>query len=226
MREEMDQAGTRDLLVDLSQNDGGSSVLSHILIWSLYGRQAVLDVQGRATEITKYSPELFVTFPSPGLEEINAGRPVTLTAHDYDLSGDLGGRGSLDPGRVREELDAMIRRMPTFAAAWSSGRDPRPAEVDNVLVLVDSGTYSAAFFLMNALRVAGAETAGIPSAQAGNCFGDIMRFTLGNTGVRYTVSRKYFELFPGDPERGRLLMPDHVMDYDTMAGYDFDPLGL
>lgn len=60
------------------------------------------------------------------------------------------------------------------------------------------------------------------SAQAGNCFGDTMGFTLKNSGLSGTVSRKYFESFPDDPEKGRILMPDYPLTYEKLAAYGFD----
>jgi len=49
---------------------------------------------------------------------------------------------------------------------------------------------------------------------------------LPNSGQNYRVSRKYLELFPNDPERGRVLMPDHLMTHGIMASYNFDPAAL
>ena len=49
---------------------------------------------------------------------------------------------------------------------------------------------------------------------------------MPNSGLKYQVSRKYFELFPGDPDRGRVMPPDHLMTYDIMASYNFDPAAL
>ncbi len=218
MSHEMRRAGTKNLLIDLSQNGGGSSVISSILVRALYGSEVAIAARRGSTEIRKYSPEYFAQFPSPTLDEINAGRPVTLTAHDYDL------RGETD--QPAEELRNLIHRMPTFAAAWNADSADRPYTPEHVIVLCDAGTYSAAFTLMVHLKRAGAVTVGIPSAQAGNCFGDLMHFELPRSGVHYQVSRKYFELFPGDAERGRVTMPDHVLTYETMASYGFDPLAL
>jgi hypothetical protein len=223
MRDEMRRAGTRNLLVDLGQNDGGSSVLSSILVWTLYGREAALDARSGSTEIVKYSPEAFAAFPSPTLAELNAGRPFPLTEDDYDLTQDRGRRAREEEA---EELDRLARRMPTFASAWNAEPAASPYPPSRVMVLCDAATYSAALTVLVHLQRAGAEVVGIPSAQAGNCFGDVLELELPHSGVRYQLSRKYFELFPGDAETGRTLMPDHVATWETLASYGFDPLAL
>jgi len=226
MVQDMKASGTKNLLVDLSQNGGGSSLLGDILVYFLYGKEAILSVKGTTTEITKYSPEYFEKFPSPTLGEINANRPIPLTAEDYDFAGDITERDQSGAEHVRREFEEMVGRMPTFQEEYKSGTYSGYYKPSNVLVLCDAGTFSAAFTVMFYLKQAGAEIAGIPSAQGGNCFGDIIEFKLPNSGLNYQVSRKYFELFPNDPERGRVLMPDHLMTHGIMASYNFDPAAL
>lgn len=226
MAEEMRAAGTKNLLIDLSQNGGGSSLMSNILVYFLYGKERLIDIKGRSNEIVKYSPEYFEMFPKPSLEEINRTRTVPLTGADYDLNADHAFNGY--PGReyVSGELDNVIAWMPTFEEEYASGRYSAFYRPEQVLVLCDAGTFSAAFWVMYYLKQCGAAVAGIPSAQAGNCFGDIMQFTLPRSGLQYQVSRKYFELFPGDPDRGTVLMPDHVLTWKKLASYNFDPAAL
>jgi hypothetical protein len=69
---------------------------------------------------------------------------------------------------------------------------------------------------------AGAEVVGVPSAQAGICFCDIMDFSLPNSGMYFTVPCKYFEKFPGDPDKSKVLMPDFPLTYEILRSYGFD----
>jgi len=226
MVQDMKISGTKNLLVDLSQDGGGNSLLGNILIYFLYGKEMVLSVKGRTTEIVKYSHDYFDKFPSPTLEKINAVRRVPLTVDGYDFAADYDHFGYPGPRQVTQEFAEMLGRMPTFQKEYESGTYDGHYRPGNVFVLCDAGTFSSAFFVMYYLKQAGAEIVGIPSAQAGNCFGDIIGFELPNSGLKYQVSRKYFELFPDDPDRGRVLMPDHLMTYDVMSSYNFDPASL
>jgi hypothetical protein len=223
---DMDSAGTRTLIIDLSQNDGGSSLITNILLYFIYGRDALLSLKGRSSEIVKYSCEYFDIYPSPGLDDLNDERPVALQETDYDFAADYGFFGYPGLDRVSRDLERTVDLMPTFAEVYRDGRGDGIIRPERVMVLCDAGTYSAAFWAMFYLKQAGAEICGVPSAQAGNCFGDILQFELPNSKLKYTVSRKYFELFPGDPENGQILMPDHPLTHDQLAGYGFDPFSL
>jgi len=226
MAADMKMAGSKNLLIDLMENGGGNSLLSNILLYFLWGKDTVLSLKGRTTEIVKYSPEYFEKFPSPTLDEINADRRTPVTVDGYDFTDDYGGFGYPGTAQVTREFAEMLNRMPTFRREYDSGTYSGYYRPKNVLVLCNAGTFSAAFTVMYYLKQAGAEIVGTPSAQAGNCFGDIIEFTLSNSAMQYRVSRKYFELFPGDPERGRVLPPDHLMTYDIVSSYHFDPASI
>lgn len=64
---------------------------------------------------------------------------------------------------------------------------------------------------------------GVPSGQAGNCFGDTLFFKLNNSAISGAVSFKRFLEYPDDPERGKMLRPDYELTYDKLAAYGFDP---
>ena len=46
----------------------------------------------------------------------------------------------------------------------------------------------------------GAMLVGLPSNQAGNCFGDVLMFKLNNAGISGQVSYNQRLAFPNDPE--------------------------
>ena len=64
---------------------------------------------------------------------------------------------------------------------------------------------------------------GVPSAQAGNCFIDVLRFRLEHSGLAGWISFKWSQAFPGDAERGRVLRPGRELTYAELAARDFDP---
>ncbi|MDH4222997.1 MAG: S41 family peptidase, partial [candidate division Zixibacteria bacterium] len=226
MVQEMKEARTANLIIDLSQNGGGNSLLSNILVYFLYGKEKLLSLQGKTVEVIKYSPEYFEIFPSPTLEQISSDELFPLAIDDYDLTADYAHRDYPGKEYLEQKFLERVSWMPTFQEEYRSGKYSRYYLPDKVMVLCDAGTFSSAFTVMYYLKQAGAETVGIPSAQAGNCFGDILSFELPNSGLKYNVSRKYFELFPGDSEKGKVLLPDHLLTYDIMASYHFDPASL
>lgn len=92
-----------------------------------------------------------------------------------------------------------------------------------VLVLTSADTFSAGFDLVVVLWRRGARIVGVPSAQAGNCFIDILGYTLKHSGLWGNISFKRSLYFPDDPERGKLLRPTHELTYEYLSSQGFDP---
>lgn len=98
-----------------------------------------------------------------------------------------------------------------------------PVWTPRVVVLTSAWTYSAGFDVVKLLLHNGATVIGVPSAQAGNCFIDVLRFRLEHSGLAGWVSFKWSQAFPGDAERGRVLRPSRELTYADLAARDFDP---
>lgn len=219
--QEMRQAGTQTLLVDLRRNEGGNSTMYDVLLYFLYGRDVLLRAKLHRTEIRRYS-----AYDSPEeLEQANRGRAVPLAASDYDFSADWYGRSQRDSSVVDSlavEFAREVDQMPTFAAEYRSGEHERYHCPANVMVLCSVETFSSGYTLMYYLYRAGAKIVGTPSAQAGNCFGEASEFELRHSGLGGTISHKQVVYFHDDPEMGRVLRPHYPMTYDILKSYDFD----
>ncbi len=220
---EMKEAETRTLLIDLRRNDGGNSYMSEILVYFLYGLDPVIEQKAKNLEIWKYSRPYFEYFENESLENINAGRSVALTENDYDFTYDYANMPNLNMEQVNAEFDEAMARMGTFYEEYKSGEYQAYYCPENVIILCSPYTFSSGYTMMYKLYRAGAKILGTPSAQSGNCFGDIMYFELDNSGLSFSVSRKHYELFPDDPEMGKVLRPHYPVTYDILSSYNFDP---
>jgi hypothetical protein len=223
--QEMKDAGTRTLLVDVRRNDGGNSAMSAILLYFLYGREVLLRAQFHRTEVRRYSEDYFATHAVEPFERANRERAVPLRRTDYDFSADWYGRLQEDPGaapQLAAEYEQEVDQMPTFAAEYRSGEYEGYYLPEHVMVLSSPRTFSSGYTLMYYLYRAGATIVGTPSAQAGNCFGETLTFELERSGFTGTVSQKRVEYFHNDPEAGRVLRPHHPLTYEALKGYDFD----
>ena len=220
---EMKNAKTENLLIDLRHNDGGNSAMYNVLIYMLYGRDVLLDLKGHGLEIRKLSQTYFERYESVSLDSINKSRGYPLEAGDYDFQYDYPHFGY--PGRVivSREFRSFAEKMPTFYSEWQIGEHDGYYKPENVFVLSSAGTFSSGFTMLSYLSRAGATVVGVPSSQGGNCYGDILSFTLRNSGLGFNVSHKYFELYPADRAKGGVLMPDYLLTYEKLAKYDFDP---
>ncbi len=224
---EMREAGTRTLLVDLRNNDGGNSTMYNILLYYLYGKDVLWLAKLQHSETEHFSEYYFQNNSSDSFEQINVERAVPLIRTDYDFSGDWYGRIRRDPlavDQIKTEWELReLDRMPTFAAEYRSGKYENHYLPAKVMVLISPKTFSSGYTLMYYLFRAGAKIVGTPSAQAGNCFGEPFDFKLQHSGLTGTISHKQFVNFHDDPEMGRVLQPHFPMTYDKLKSYAFDP---
>jgi hypothetical protein len=223
MAVDMKESATENLLIDLRHNSGGNSMMYNYLIYVLYGRDKLLSLKGRGLEIRKLSQTYFDSYTEESIEEISHERPLPLEVGDYDFFYDYPHFGRPDSAAILETFEKYSAMSPSFHSEWLSGEFDGYYLPERVFVLSSGGTFSSGYTMMHYLSQAGAKVVGTPSSQGGNCFGDIIGFKLDNSGLSFNVSHKYFELYPNDPDRGRLLLPDYLLTYDKLAGYGFDP---
>jgi hypothetical protein len=220
---DMKEAGTRNLIIDLRKNTGGNSLMIEILLYFLYGEKAMVNyTQGYS--IIKYSPLYFEVYKSDNLESINEHRLVPLNKYDYSFAEE---RRILNKSRdiesALEDFRHEISLMPTFQKEYEKGTYKNFYRPENIMVLSSALTYSSGCNMMTALYNLGAQLVGTPSSQAPNNFGDSLPFVLKNTGIKAFVSYKRILSFPDDEEKGCCLMPQHLMTYEILKKYAFDP---
>jgi hypothetical protein len=229
---EMKETGTEALIIDLRDNQGGHSLMADILLYFLYEKE---DFMAAVTytpaagggEIRRYSCLYFEGCSNESIEDFNEGRAIPLIEGDYNFDDDF----TDDEGKIRELFqesetpaffDRWINRSPTFYTEFQSGAYGGYYRPERIFVLVNPGTYSSGFTMARHLYLAGATLVGTPSAQASNCFGEIIMWELEHTRIGGSVSSSYFNKFPNDPELGRVLPVHYPLTYEKLAFYDFD----
>jgi hypothetical protein len=223
--EEMRDAGTTTLLIDVRKNPGGSSLLSEILMYFIYGWD-VYDSGGDSYVVKKISPLLFKNYEQSTLESVSEYSKIALTDSDYNFYSYLQKDSTSNkPKKIdsKERYNRYLKRSSTFAEEVKNSTYEAYYCPKNVLVITRPQTMSSAFILVGDFHKAGATIVGIPSGQAGNCFGDLLFFTLKNSGIRVYISHKLFLDFPHDLEKGKCLRPDLELTLDKLESYDYDP---
>lgn len=221
--EEMKKHKTEVLLIDLRKNAGGNSAISDILIYFLFGHEALSSLD-LGYQIVKYSDLYFDNYKKNSLDEINQDRDFTLTENDYNFRSEYEYKhGAAEKKVCDKELNEYLKLMPTFEKEYRSGKYSGFYLPEHVIVLCSPRTASSGFLMMSSLYNLGAAVVGTPSAQAGNCFGDVLMYKLNNTGIIGYVSYKRFVEFPDDAEKGQVLRPHYELSYEKLASYNFDP---
>ena len=221
--QEMKEKNSEALIVDLRENFGGLDTMNQILLFFLVGFDETISLMMENASIRKFS-EFLRNTSERGLElnEVPYSDSVPLEINDYDFSQDPG----FNPEDLKQVTIAGLKntfeKMPSFFKVFEAREFETHYLPKHLVVLSSSTTFSSGFDLMTDLYRLGAVIIGVPSGQAGNSFGDIRRFELTNSKIKGNVSTKYFQAFPDDTEKGRLLMPHHPLTYEKLASYDFD----
>lgn len=221
--QEMKEKNSEVLMVDLRENFGGLDTMNQILLFFLVGFDKTISLMMENARIRKFS-EFLRNTSEKGLElkEVPYADLVPLEINDYDFSQDPG----FNPEDLKQVTIAGLKntfeKMPTFFKVFEAREFEALYYPKHLVVLSSSTTFSSGFDLMTDLYRLGAVIIGVPSGQAGNSFGDIRRFELTNTKIKGNVSTKYFQAFPDDPEKGRLLMPHYPLTHEKLASYGFD----
>lgn len=220
----MRDARSPHLLVDLRFCPGGNSLFALMLGYYLYGATTVAALDD-GYQVKRYSPLYLANRLTTRREEL----ATFFQNGGYDFTEEESWQGGRQSGVAAEERERRLREHAAFAAhAPTFGRvlTDRQDEAlwtPHVVVLTAARTYSAAFDVAALLAQAGADVVGVPSAQAGNCFIDVLPYTLAHSGLQGMVSHKWSQTFPDNPARGSVLRPTHELTYAYLAQASFDP---
>ena len=218
----MKREGTSLLIVDLRKNTGGNDLMVQMLLYFLYGKEAML-FYDKGYQISRYSDLYFQVYTNASLEEISRNHTMPLEVGDYDFSKERARDNEDGPAVSSEDAGENLRRIPTFYKVFSQNLYENFYRPPQLVVLSSAWTYSSGFTMLAALEGLGATVMGTPSAHAGNNFGDSLLFRLSNTQLRGAVSFKQNVTYPDDPDKGRCLRPDIMLTHDKWASLSFDP---
>lgn len=230
---DMKAAGTDTLIIDLRKNGGGSSLMSDILIYFLYGKDILnsiqLDMLKSGGQVYRYSAQCFTPPNNIGktLDQVNEGRdiPIELGGYDftYFFSGDDEEFDLFLASMEELPSDEWYRASPTFNSEYESEAYSGYYLPDNIFVLISPWTFSSGLTMARDLYQAGAVLVGTPSAQSSNSFSNGLMWHLNNTGLEGQVTRSYTQIFPGDSGLGLVLPVHYQLSYIKLASYEFDP---
>jgi hypothetical protein len=212
----MRERGSEYLILDLRGNGGGWSALVTPFLLLTYGDR-YLNYDFPVTFVTRIS-RAYLELSGRTLEELN-----TQLGSDYEI-GDYHfvEEESLASTMSNEEYAARLEPYGCDLATDFRELGGRAVHTPSVVVLVDPGTFSAAYHFVYRLWHLGAKMVGVPSAQAGNAFVDVTRFQLPHSKLGGSVARTAQILYPNNEEGGRVLMPDFPMEWRDFERYGFD----
>lgn len=228
---EMKKKNTQTLVIDLRKNGGGNYMMAPILIYFLYGKDALTSIPKQMAESggghgERYSKLYFKTHPNMTLQRINEGRDIPLLLGDIDFT-----RIFADAKQIRDKANRLLenpdrlkiyKRTLTFYNEYKSEGYSGYYCPKNVVVLITPWTSSSGLDMALFLYFSGASFVGTPSAQAPNSWGELLEWELNNSGIKGEVSHSFDIVFGKDHERGRVLPVDYPLTYEKLKSFNFD----
>lgn len=192
MLEEMKTNGSRNLIVDLRDNAGGNTFYLHQALYELYGGD-YLKADFGMTYASRLS-EAFMKKHGMSFESLNAS----------------GSTYKIDDLWYEDTNDKDIQGADYIYTP------------ENVYVVCNEGTFSAAFHALIMFRTMGAIIVGVPSSQSPNTYMEVTEFDLPNSGMHCSVSNAIQKCFPDGSYNSNVLWPDFQPSYGDYAAYGFD----
>jgi hypothetical protein len=90
----------------------------------------------------------------------------------------------------------------------------------HVYAIMGRETFSSGIFAVNDLRNRGATLAGEPTGGKPNSWGEVLSFSLPNSGTSVRYSTKFFTLVPGDPASFEPMLSAPISSSDYFARRD------
>ncbi len=227
MAKEMKESGTKNLIIDLSKNGGGNSLMSDILTYFLFGQDALVRMIESSSQVKKYSSTYFDIYDNISIEALNNEyskiQNYKLTENDYDFTTEkyvsLFSLGVID---TLTGLGIKYQSCPSFLNVIKDGSFNSYYLPENVIVTSSHVTFSSAFTFLRYMASSGAIIVGSTSGQSGNGFGNLNLVTLKNTGIRMAISKDAYIVYPESRGERKVLSPDHVLTYEKLKEYNFD----
>lgn len=216
MLTEMKKQQSKYLIIDLCANGGGFTPITLPTLYQLYGdRYLQTDMDVRFYRLL--SP-LYMQKMNTTLEKFNEQNGTLLGFGDYVFENESS--ESKSPEALRKEF---VEQAMGNAAEYIDTLNGQPIySPEKVFVIINEGTFSAAFHYAFYLWKMGATVVGVPSSQAPNTFMEQTSFELPLTGMKGSISNsaQYF-LPPTDP-RAKTFYPDIILKYEDYKRYNFD----
>lgn len=218
---QMEDRKARYLIIDLRNNSGGMTPLCRPVLYMLYGDD-YLNYHSDAQYNRLISPLLLKKWNLNSIEDYNKEKNTNYVMGDY-IFGEFFPYNEKLPIEEKRKDFSLITYNNGIGKEYTENLEGIPVYRPHVIVLCSPQTFSAAYhFIYMLTKVGHATVVGVPSRQAGNAFMETTMFELPFTKLNCSISNSAQVMFPNDPEKGKVFMPDFPMTWKDYAKYNFD----
>lgn len=217
MLKEMKRRQSKRLIIDLRNNSGGWTPVILPGLYMLYG-DSYLNTD-MSTEFHRRLSPLYLKKMNLSLSQFREKYGKELELGDY-LFQEKSKKNETDITTLREQFIANCMSATKDELRKQQGNAVYTP--DEIYVLTNENTFSAAFHFAYYLRKMGAVVVGVPSAQAPNTFMEGTPFALPYTQVEGTISNSMQVFLPVKDHRAKIFWPDLMPNYDDYKKHGFD----
>jgi len=229
---QMKESNASTLVVDLRTNVGGWALSADMLIYFLYGKEALIDLHRRTNiSIRKLSPYYLNNDPDESLIEINSlsktsqQHAINLTETDYDFRDyEKMKNGKLLQEYSKQIVEADLALSKSFYDEYVKGTYSNYFCPGKIYVITDVATFSAGFMFAKYLELMGATVVGSTPSQNIMQMGETVHYELNNSKLNGSISHSLLihdsEILNG-PEPQNLLTPHYELTYAKLKEYNF-----
>lgn len=213
---DMKKNKSRTLIIDLRGNGGGWTPITLPTLYQLFGDK-YLQTDMNIHYYSLISP-LFLQKRNTTLESFNQQYNMNYRMGEY-IFGDAG----LDTSDITVQRANFIKNCMSDTKPKLEKQQGKPVYTpDNIYVITDEWTFSAAFHYAFYLWKMGATVVGVPSMQAPNTFMEQTFFQLPNTKLNGSISNAVQIYLSAKNPRAKVFWPDLMPSYDDYKRYQFD----
>lgn len=214
---EMKRHGSQNLIIDLRGNTGGWTPIALPTLYQMWGNDYL--AKNMSTTRSILISHLYIEKLNTTLDDFNAANGTNCQYGDCVTIG--GQNTSFSEGNAEQII--MSDRMMSCVKDKLLQQEGCPVYTpENVYVVTDVQTFSAAFHYAFYLWKMGAKIVGTSSSQAPNTFMEQTPLYLPITHLFASISNSVQMFLPADDPKAEMLVPDYPMTEDLYRKYAYD----
>lgn len=216
MLETMEKNKSSNLIIDLRNNSGGFTNITFPGLYMLYGDK-YLNTDMDNISYRLVSP-LLMNKLGTTLDEYNKSKGKDYRFGDYSFPS-----SEKVAKTIEQKRNDLIKNAMGGADRYINDLYGKPLYApQNIYVITNAGTFSAAFHYAFYLWKMGATVVGVPSSQAPNTFMEGTPFELPYTKTKGSISNSAQYFLPAGDKRAKIFWPDLMPEYNDYKKYNFD----
>ncbi len=217
MLKQMKKQKSKNLVIDLRDNSGGWTPIVLPTLYQLFGDEYLK--KNMDTKFYRLLSPLYMRKINTTLDKFNEKWNTDYQFGDYTYNEEED-----KPETITTEIRGSFieNSMSCIKEKLFKQKGTPVYTPENIYVLTNGYTFSAAFHYAFYLWKMGAKIVGVACGQAPNTYMEQTAFELPITHLRGSISNSLQIFLPDNDDRAKVFLPDIMISYDDFKKYNFD----